>query len=90
MSSFSKKIMKNISIDNDFLKLNSDNFGKIFNKKSCYIFGKNGSGKTTISRKISNTLNDKYDLFIFNKDYIKNNVFIQDEKEKMLMHKKLV
>lgn len=81
MSSFSKKIMKNISIDNDFLKLNSDNFGKIFNKKSCYIFGKNGSGKTTISRKISNTLNDKYDLFIFNKDYIRNNVFIQDEKK---------
>lgn len=81
MSSFSKKIMNNISIDEDFLKLNSDNFGKIFNKKSCYIFGKNGSGKTTISRKISNTLNDKYDLFIFNKDYIKNNVFIQDEKK---------
>ena len=81
MSSFSKKIMNNISIDEDFLKLNSDNFGKIFNKKSCYIFGKNGSGKTTISRKISNTLNDKYDLFIFNKDYIRNNVFIQDEKK---------
>lgn len=81
MSSFSKKIMNNISIDEDFLKLNSDNFGKIFNKKSCYIFGKNGSGKTTISRKISNALNDKYDLFIFNKDYIKNNVFIQDEKK---------
>ncbi|MGL5521888.1 MAG: AAA family ATPase [Metamycoplasmataceae bacterium] len=78
MSYFLDEEEKNISIDEDFFKLSSSNFQKLFQKKTCYIFGKNGSGKTTISRQILFKLKKRFDLFVFNKDYIKNNVFIQD------------
>ncbi|MGL6125015.1 MAG: hypothetical protein ACRC1F_00805, partial [Metamycoplasmataceae bacterium] len=78
-----------MSINEDFLKLDNNNFKKIFTKKTCYIFGKNGSGKTTISRKISNSFKETHDLFIFNKDYIKNNVFIQDSKKESIDAQKI-
>lgn len=49
------------------IKLNLD-------KKMIFIYGKNGSGKTTFSR--STDLNPKY---VFNEDFIHKNVYIIDE-----------
>ncbi len=50
--------------------------GKFDDKKFHYIFGLNGTGKTTLSRNIDadNKFSKK---FIFNKDYINKNIYIE-------------
>ncbi|MGL4183996.1 MAG: hypothetical protein ACRCRP_02565 [Metamycoplasmataceae bacterium] len=74
-----ENILNNKFIDKKYLKLNNEEFIKLFEKKISYIFGKNGSGKTTISRYIKENFKDNFKLFIFNKDYVKKNIFIQND-----------
>lgn len=66
--------MKNIKID--FLEIDMNDFDDECNVS--YIYGKNGTGKTTISREVKK---EKIKSFIFNKDYISANIFIDDLKD---------
>ncbi|MEG1010007.1 MAG: ATP-binding cassette domain-containing protein, partial [Clostridia bacterium] len=43
-----------------------------------YIFGKNGSGKTAILNFINNSLNNEYEIFLFNEKYIYQNIYTNE------------
>jgi len=60
----------------DFVNLESNQEIKLkLDKKMIFIYGKNGSGKTTFSR--SKNLDRRY---VFNEDFIHRNVYIIDEE----------
>jgi len=71
-------MFKDFEICKEFLKMNKEQFKKINNFPVSYIFGKNGSGKTTFSREIADQMND-LELFIFNKDYVYKNIHIEED-----------
>ncbi len=65
----------------DFLNVEKDlgyikfNISGLDESNVNYIFAKNGTGKTTFSREVKNISNDSMLKFIFNYDYIENNIY---------------
>ena len=79
-------MFEQFEIDEEFLKIDKDQFKKFDDYKVIYLFGKNGSGKTTISREIKK-LSPNLKLFVFNKDYINKNVYIEKYENELTQSK---
>lgn len=74
-------MFENFNPDKPHFKLSKDESKKLNDGKVIYLFGKNGSGKTTLSREIKDSFPAEVKSFIFNKDYIANNLYIQSNDD---------
>ncbi|MGL4616686.1 MAG: hypothetical protein ACRCUM_00445 [Mycoplasmoidaceae bacterium] len=71
-------MFKDFKVELEHFNLSNEDSRELDDGKFIYLFGKNGSGKTELSRQIKDKNKSDIQTFVFNKDYISKNVFVED------------
>ena len=73
-------LFNSFSVHKEYFQLSDDNAKILDGKKFIYIFGKTGSGKTTLSKETIHKFKDEYSLHIFNKHYVQKIISVFNSK----------